>query len=185
MTPFRVVGSERRWTGDFLAADRVTIEDEHGERFERDVVRHPGAVAVVPVLSGTRDVLLVRQYRSAVGRELLEIVAGKRDVEGEPPEETAGRELEEELGHRARRLVNVGEFYNSPGFCDEYAYVYCALELEKLEHPHAVTAEEASMTVERVALDDVEELIAKREIVDAKTIIGLLLTRRFLADNPA
>ncbi len=185
MTPFRVVGSTTRWRGDFLAADRVTIEDAHGERYDRDVVRHPGAVAVVPVVNETRDVLLVRQYRSAIGHELLEVVAGKRDVDGEPPEETARRELEEEIGYRAHRLVSLGEFYNSPGFCDEYSYVYCALDLEALDQRHTVTAEEASMTVERIALDDVEERIARREIIDAKTIIGLLLARRFLLDHAA
>jgi ADP-ribose pyrophosphatase len=113
--------------------------------------------------------------------ELLEVVAGKRDVPGEPPEVTARRELEEELGMRAGRVVKLGEFYNSPGFCDEYSYVYCALDLEPLRELHPVTAEEAAMTTETIAFADLDRLVAEGSIVDAKSIIGLYLTRQFLA----
>ena len=102
--------------------------------------------------------------------------AGKRDVAGEPPDATAARELEEEIGRRAGRLRLLCEFFNSPGFTDEYTYVFLATDLEVCERA-AVSAEEAAMTVEPVALADVDALIASGQLVDAKSIIGLLLAR--------
>ena len=154
-----------------LAHGRFAAPD--GTEFQRDVVHHPGAVSVVPVVdAGT--VLLVRQYRAAIRRELLEIPAGKRDVAGEPPEETARRELAEEVGKRAGRIEKLAEFYNSPGFCDEHSHVYLALDLEDAP-PAAQGIEEQHMTVEEVALDDVARLVATGGITDAKTIIGLTL----------
>lgn len=179
MSPFRVVESTTRWRSGFLVLDEARIAGPDGEVFTRSIVRHPGAVVVVAI-DDDGGALLVRQYRASVDRELLEVVAGKRDVCGEPPEDTARRELEEEIGRRAGRLVPLCEFYNSPGFTDEYTYLYVALELTPLDGPRGVTEEEAAMTTETVALDDVEDLIVRGEIVDAKTIIGLLLTRRFL-----
>jgi ADP-ribose pyrophosphatase len=179
---FRVVGSDTLVDAGFLRLARVRVEG-HGESFDRHVVHHPGAVVVVPVLGrsdGGNDALLVRQWRVATGRSLLEVPAGKRDVEGEPPETTANRELEEEIGYVGRRLDKLAEFYNSPGFCDEYTHLFLATDLEERERA-AVSHEEAAMTVERVALERVDELIARGDLIDAKSIIGLLLARQFLA----
>jgi ADP-ribose diphosphatase len=179
---FRVLGSSTLCDAGFLSMSRLRVAGPDGDEFDRHVVRHPGAVVVVPVIAtpdGRRDALLVRQWRVATGADLLEVPAGKRDVEGEAPETTANRELEEEIGYAAGRLDLLCEFYNSPGFCDEYTYLYLATELEARERA-AVSAEEAAMTIERVALDQVDTLIATRELVDAKSIIGLLLARRFL-----
>ena len=125
-------------------------------------------------------VLLVRQYRAAVDRVLLEIPAGKRDVDGEDPEVTAARELEEEVGVRADRMEKLAEFFNSPGFCDEHSFVYLATGLERTEIS-AQGVEEEHMTVEEVALDDVTSLVAAGTLVDAKSIIGLALAREVLA----
>jgi ADP-ribose pyrophosphatase len=182
VTGFRVVDTTTRVHSGFLEVLEATIEAPDGERLVRTIVRHPGAVTVVPVVGdgSAPDVLLVRQYRAAIGGELLEAPAGKRDVDGEPPEETARRELEEEVAHRAGRIEWLGECYTSPGFCDEYAYLYAAFDLTPLDAPIAVTAEEAQMTVERVPLDSVDELIARRELVDSTTIIALLLTRQLV-----
>jgi len=177
---FRVVESSTIATGGFLELVRTRIQGPGAEEHDRFVVRHPGAVVVVPVEDDGEHVLLVRQYRAAVDGELLEVPAGKRDVEGEAPEATAHRELEEEIGHRARRLVPLAEFFNTPGFCDEYTYPYAAVGLEALAQRNTQTAEEAAMQIERIALADVPRLIATREIVDAKTIIGLTLARAHL-----
>jgi NTP pyrophosphohydrolases including oxidative damage repair enzymes len=130
-------------------------------------------VSIVPV-DKDRTVLLVRQYRAAIDADLLEIPAGKRDVEGEPPEETAQRELGEEVGVRAGRVEKLAEFYNSPGFSDEYSYVYLGLDLEPTQ-ASAHSPEEAAMEIERVSLDEVPMLIRTARIVDAKSIIGLCL----------
>jgi len=181
MAGFRIVGQSTVATGGFLQLADLRVQGPDGAVHERFVVRHPGAVVVVPVTDDGEHVLLVRQYRVAVDAELLEVPAGKRDVAGEPPEATAHRELAEEIGYRARDLVPLAEFFNTPGFCDEYTHLYCAVGLEALTSRDTQTAEEHEMQVERVAFADVDRLIAAREIVDAKTIIGLLLARAHLA----
>jgi 8-oxo-dGTP pyrophosphatase MutT (NUDIX family) len=175
---FRVVGSEPLLDAGFLSVSRVRVRSTDGEEFDRHVVHHPGAVVVVPVIDD--EAILVRQWRVAAGRDLLEVPAGKRDVEGEPPAVTANRELEEEVGYHAGRLELLCEFYNSPGFCDEYTYLFLATELEARTRG-AVSAEEAAMSIERVPLTEVDALIRDRELVDAKSIIGLLLARLHLA----
>lgn len=179
MSPFRILGSKTVVDTGFIRLAELDVEGE-GERFTRLVVRHPGAVVAVPVEPDREHVLLVRQYRAVADRELLEVVAGKRDVEGEEPETTAAREMHEEIGRRPGRLVKLCEFFNSPGFCDEYTHLYAALDVEKLDAPAAVNAEERAISVERVHLDDVDDLVADGRIVDAKSIVGLLLTRRYL-----
>ena len=176
---FRKLEEQAVYEGSTISVARGAFVDPSGERFERDLVHHPGAVSVVPVLGDGETVLLVRQYRAAVDRELLEIPAGKRDVEGEDPEATALRELEEEVGMRAGQVTKLGEFYNSPGFCDEHSIVFLGLDLEPCES-QAQGVEESHMTVERVPLDEVPRLIALGEVVDAKTIIGLCLAREAL-----
>jgi 8-oxo-dGTP pyrophosphatase MutT (NUDIX family) len=178
LTEFRVVGSTTLEDTGFIRLAEAQVEGA-GEHFTRLVVHHPGAVVVVPV-DRDESVLMVRQFRTPAGRELLEVVAGKRDVEGEEPETTARRELHEEIGRRPGRLVKLCEFFNSPGFCDEYTHLFAALDLEKLDAPAAVNPEERTMTLERVRLTDVDDLIAAGRVVDAKSIIGLLLTRRYL-----
>ena len=180
MADFRKVGEEIVFRGHLISVAKGTFEDPGGDRFERDLVHHPGAVSVVPVFEYRRTVLLVRQYRAAVDRLLLEIPAGKRDVDGEDPELTAARELEEEVGMRAGRLEKLAEFFNSPGFCDEHSFVYLATGLEQAEIS-AQGVEEEHMTVEEVALDEVPSLVAQGELVDAKSIIGLALAREALA----
>jgi 8-oxo-dGTP pyrophosphatase MutT (NUDIX family) len=177
---FRRLGGRRVWQGVVIAVDEDRFAAPDGSEFTREVVRHPGAVSVVPVVGEGRRALLVRQYRAALDRDLLEIPAGKRDVAGEAPELTASRELEEEVGMRAGRLERLGEFYNSVGFSDEHSIVYLATDLS----PCATTAfgvEEEHMTIEEVGLDEVEDRMADGTLVDAKSIIGLLLAREHLA----
>jgi ADP-ribose pyrophosphatase len=172
---FEIVGSTTLCAAGFLELDRVEVRAPDGAVLERHVVRHPGAVVVVP-LTDDGDVLMVRQYRTATGGTLLEVPAGKRDVDGEAPAATAARELEEEIGYRAGALHLLCEFYNSPGFTDEYTHLFLATELEPTSRA-AVSAEEAAMSIERVPLADVDALIADGSLVDAKSIIGVLTAR--------
>ena len=174
---FEKIGERVVHEGAVVTFTVGTFRSPDGVVLERDVVKHPGAVSVVPVDGD--EVILVRQYRAALGRDLLEIPAGKRDVPGEPPEATAVRELEEEIGMRAATLVPLAEFYNSAGFSDEYSYVYLATDLVAGEQS-LQGVEEQHMTVERHRLADVPAMIAAHELVDAKTIIGLLLALRHL-----
>lgn len=159
------------------------------------MVRHPGAVVAAPVVEGPRgpEALCVRQFRAAVRRSLLELPAGKLDVEGEDPDAAMVRELAEEIGRRPGRLVKLASFWNSPGFCTELTHVYVALDLEECAPPDfpaeeggvgGVTVEERHMTIEPVPLAEVDRLVASGAIADAKTIVGLLLAERFLGSRP-
>lgn len=152
------------------------------------MVRHPGAVVAAPLVDGPRgpEALCVRQFRPALRRDLLELPAGKLDVDGEEPDAAMVRELAEEIGRRPGRLVKLASFWNSPGFCTEFTHVYVALDLEECGSPQSspeaggvsgVTVEERHMTIEAVPLADVDQLVADGAIVDAKTIVGLLLAR--------
>jgi len=177
MSVFRRTSEREVYQGAVISLGVGTFAGPAGESFERDVVHHPGAVSVVPLLG--EEFVLVRQYRAALDHDLLEIPAGKRDVVGEPPEDTAHRELVEEVGFRAGRLVKLAEFYNSPGFSDEHSHTFLGLDL--VEVPSSAQGiEEEHMTIERVPVDDVPAMIASGALIDAKTIIGLTLALRHL-----
>jgi ADP-ribose pyrophosphatase len=133
---------------------------------------------VVPLLDDGR-VVLVRQYRAPIDRLLLEIPAGIRDVGGEPPVETARRELAEEVGLEASSIELLCEFDNSAGFSDERVLVYLATGLSSVVDARQ-GIEEQHMTVEHVDLADVDALIRDGELTDAKSVIGLTLTLRRL-----
>jgi 8-oxo-dGTP pyrophosphatase MutT (NUDIX family) len=158
------------------------FSDPDGNEFQRDVVHHPGAVSVVPLLD-SGEVVLVRQYRAALDATVLEIPAGKLDVPGEEPEEAAQRELAEEVGYRAGRLDELAQFWNSPGFCDEHSTVYLGRDLAATDRA-VQGVEEAHMTMESVALDAIPAMIAAHQLLDAKTIIGCTLALRAL-EGPA
>ncbi|MBO0693631.1 MAG: NUDIX hydrolase [Acidimicrobiaceae bacterium] len=178
MSEFRKV-SERHVAGGRVISFAVgTFESPEGQQFERELVRHPGAVVVVPLV-GDDAVLLVRQFRAAVEQDLLELPAGKRDVPGEPTEVTAARELEEEVGRKAGRIELLGRFYNSPGFSDEFSWCYLARDLVEVDND-LQGVEEQYLTVEQVALDDINRMVVEGAILDGKTIIGLELALRHL-----
>lgn len=179
-TPFRKLGEEEIWSGHVVTVAVGQFEAPDGEVIEREIVHHPGAVVVVPVDGD--EVILVRQYRAPLNSDLLEIPAGKRDVAGEAPIETAHRELAEEIGMRADTVELLANFYNSPGFCDEYTHLFVATGLTEVGRD-AQGVEEQHMTIERVPIGDVGDLIASGEICDSKTIIGLLLARDLLGDS--
>lgn len=152
----------------FLAPD--------GSVIERDVVRHPGAVSVVP-LWDNHDVTLVSQFRAPLGHYVIEIPAGMRDVDGEPAETCALRELKEEIGVVADRLDRLAVFNNSVGFTDEEGTVFLATGLHDGD-PDLKGVEEEHMVAMRVPLAEALAMIDDQRITDAKTIIGLTLTAR-------
>ena len=161
------------------------FEAPDGEPFERDIVRSPGAVAAVPLLfdaEGRASVVLVRQYRPAFAEMVLEIPAGMRDVLDEPTETTAARELVEEVGLAAARLELLNEFYPSVGMTNAVVWVYLATELTQVER-ETHGPEEAHSEVVHLPLDDAIALVANGTIRDGKTIIGLLLAQRRLAEG--
>ncbi|HEY8547227.1 MAG TPA: NUDIX hydrolase [Acidimicrobiales bacterium] len=174
---FRIVEERTAWTGRrLLRAAEVTVEAPGGERLAREVLHHPGAVAALP-LHDDGTVTLVRQYRVAVDDELWEIPAGLRDVDGEPPAETARRELAEEAGLKADHLEHLTTFFNSPGCSDESVVVFLATGLVEIpDDRHG--AEEEHMLVERFPLDDALAMVDDGRIADSKTVIALLLAAR-------
>ncbi|MDP7066062.1 MAG: NUDIX hydrolase [Acidimicrobiales bacterium] len=152
-----------------------------GETFDRDIVRHRGAVAIAPITNDGQHVLLVRQFRTPLHDWLLELPAGLRDKDGESEIETARRELEEEVGCVAETMEHLATLATAVGFTDESISIYLARDLSWTER-RADGIEEESMTVETVALDEVPSMISSGEIMDAKTVAGLLLVRQRLAD---
>ncbi|MGD9998798.1 MAG: NUDIX domain-containing protein [Ilumatobacteraceae bacterium] len=157
-----------------------------GEVFERDVVRSPGAVAAVPLLEGDDgepQVVMVRQYRPPLDEWVLEIPAGMRDVEGEPTELTAARELEEEVGLRAGTMRHLLDFRPSPGMTDSTLYLFVATDLTPVER-NTHGPEEAASEVVVLPLSRAVDMALSGEIEDAKTIIGLLAVERELRAGP-
>jgi ADP-ribose pyrophosphatase len=168
-TGFERIKSEQKWHGSMLDVRVETFRHADGSEAEREVVRHMGAVGILAV--DDEHVWLVRQPREAVGAEaLLEIVAGKLDVDGEPPLETAKRELEEEIGKRAERWKELFSFWVTPGWSDERVTIYLAEGLSDVDDhepdPHE-RIEIVPWPLER--LDD-----AIAECEDSKSLIGLL-----------
>jgi 8-oxo-dGTP pyrophosphatase MutT (NUDIX family) len=173
--PFRRVSEKEVFRGKVFSVGQVELTDPDGTPFERTIVRHPGAVHIVAV-DADRRVTLVRQYRAAADRWLLETPAGTRDVEGEPLETTARRELAEEAGLRAERMDVLIGTMNSPGISDQYTTVFLATGLSPCPTAPA-GVEEGFMTIETIDLDEVDALVADGTLVDETTVLGLLLAR--------
>lgn len=167
---FTHVGDELIYDGFVIEVVNGVFTTPEGERIERDIVRHPGAVGVV-ALDGD-EVVLVRQYRAAIHNDLLEIPAGKCDVEGEPPEVTAVRELEEEVGLRPATIESLGGMHCSVGFCDEYIHLFLATDFESVPVDHD-GPEERHMTIERWSLDEIAAGLSDGRITDAKSLVAL------------
>ena len=174
---YEVVGSREVWEGHIFKIHVDDVRMPDGEVVEREVLTHAGAVGVVP-LTAEREVILVRQYRHAVRGYLLEIPAGKRD-RVEPPTECARRELKEEAGAEFSNLFELNTFYNSPGYSSELFHLYLA-EVTSIGEMEPDGHEEMEMEREIIPLDEALRMIDDGRIVDAKTIIGLLLAERWL-----
>ncbi len=163
--------------GNFITLYRERFRHADGEEVSRDVVHHPGAVAVVAY--DQQQVWLIRQPREAVGEQaLLEIPAGKLDVEGEQPLETAKRELAEEIGKAASRWEPVATCYMTPGFANEKMYIFAATELgdAAVEHDGSERIELAPWP-----LSELDAAIAQCQ--DAKSLVGLLWLRLRLVSS--
>lgn len=162
--------------------DRVRFPD--GSESSREVVEHLDAVAVVP-LHDDRSVTLLHQYRHPLGVEVLEIPAGMCDVDDEPPDRTADRELAEEVGLQAGELTPLVAMANSAGWTDERTVIYLATNLTSTTAPDGFTAEaeEAGMTVVRRPLRQAVAEVVAASHADAKTLAGLLLAERRLIDT--
>lgn len=172
------LASETLFEGRLLQLRRDTVRLPNGRESVREVVVHPGAVAVVPVLDDGR-VLLVRQFRYAAGKPLLEIPAGTLRP-GEDPPECAQRELREETGYTARRLEPVASFYLAPGYSTELLHLFWATGLTPAEGERD---EDEILEIVPMNLHEAVAAIDRGEIQDAKSVAGLLLAWRKFSGN--
>lgn len=172
--PHAITSSRTVYAGRLIELGLVEVLDPDGQAHRREVVRHPGAVAIVPLLEegGRGKVILVKQYRPAVGRELWEVPAGTLEP-GESPQECAARELQEEVGYRAREWRRLAEFYTTPGFCDEKMTLFLAQGLEPVAEKRR--EEDKFIRVAQFELGEIPQMLRRGELEDAKTIIGLTL----------
>lgn len=168
---FNKLSEELIHQGPVISTYLAMIEAPDGSIMDREISRHPGAVAVVPIDGA--EVVMLRQYRAPIDDLLLEIPAGKRDVPDEPPIETARRELIEEIGYDCRQLTPLGEFLNTAGFCDEYSYVFLATDLIPAEREFD-GAEEQFMEIVRYPVSQIATMVTDGTVIDAKSLLGLM-----------
>lgn len=154
--------------GNRFDVHQMELLGRDGQTYHREVIRHPGAVVLLPLLDQD-TVVLIENQRPTVGAMLLELPAGTRES-GEAPEATAARELVEETGYQAGQLTLVHEFYSAPGISDELMYLYVARELTEGPHHREATEEIENRIATRA---EIETWIAEGRIRDAKTLVGL------------
>ncbi|MFV2063052.1 MAG: NUDIX domain-containing protein [Chloroflexota bacterium] len=171
----KTVSQQYLHRGRFITFRIDTIEDPDGQRHVREIVEHPGAVCIIPVVDD--EVIMVRQFRTPIARVLLELPAGKLDLmpdgSTEDPDLAAPRELGEETGFHARRWRPLGRFWTAPGFSNELMHLYLATELEAIED-YAGPDEGELLDLVRMPWRDAVAMAEAGDIADAKTLIGLL-----------
>ncbi len=177
------IKSKRVYTGKIISLDVDTVRFPDGSVGELEMIRHPGASAVVPFLSDPRgedpQVLLIRQYRYAADGYLYEIPAGRLD-QGEAARDCAIRELKEETGCTAKRMDHLYTIYTTPGFTDEKIHVFMATGLVAGETKHEA---DEFLDLHPMLLSRALEMIEAGEIQDAKTALGLLFAAGFRAGH--
>jgi ADP-ribose pyrophosphatase len=173
------VKSERKYSGKVISLDLDTVRFPDGTLGDLEMIRHPGASAVVPFLDDPDapdpTILLIRQYRYAANQFLLEIPAGRLEPD-ESPEDCASRELREETGRTPRRLRKVFDLFTTPGFTDERIHIFFAWDLEKGE---PAREQDEFITEVTLKLSEAARLVITGSITDAKTALGILLASRF------
>ena len=170
----KTMKSEKIYEGKIINLRVDTVELPEKKYSKREIVEHQGGVGIIPV-TDDNSVILVRQYRKAVNAVLLEIPAGKLEI-NEEPRETAIRELKEETGYTARDLEYLLEFYVSPGYCNEKVYLFLASGL--IEGAQELDEGEFC-EYDKYHIDELLKMIHRGEIIDSKTIIGINLANEF------
>ncbi|MEI4800468.1 NUDIX hydrolase [Bacillus sp. NPDC077411] len=166
----RTVATEPIFDGRVIKVRVDEVVLPNGETSKREIVKHPGAVAIIAITDDEK-IVLVEQYRKAMEKALVEIPAGKLE-QGEKPEVTAIRELEEETGYICENMELITSFYTSPGFADEIVYVYEATGLKKKENKADLDEDEFVELME-VSLEEALQLIKEQRIHDAKTMFAI------------
>lgn len=165
----KILKTERLYSGRLFNLEVLDVQLPDGKQQKREVVRHPGATALVAV-DEQQQILLVRQYRIASEKVMSEIPAGTLKP-GEPPDVCAIRELQEETGYKPGKLETLGGFYVAPGYTTEYIHLFLATNLIASRLPGD---EDEFIQVDRIPLAEALKMIERGDIMDAKTIIGLM-----------
>lgn len=153
----------------------VSLDD--GSNTQRDIVEHAGGVAIVPIIGN--EIVLIRQFRVSIGREIVELPAGRLE-NGEAPESCAIREMEEELGYRAEKLVLAHSYYSSVGFTTERMYVYLGFDLRETKKKPEW---DERIQIVKFPISEIESKLLHGEFEDSKTIIGLYAMLLYLKEN--
>lgn len=169
----RTLETKEIFRGRIISVQVDTVQLPNGETATREIVRHPGAVAVLALLDG--KLLVVEQFRKPLERAQVEIPAGKLEP-GEDPMEAAIRELEEETGYKARSIRHLRTFSTSPGFAEEVIHLYVADDLEPGE---VHLDDEEFLTCEAITLEEAERYMADGRIYDAKTVLAVYMWREY------
>ena len=170
----KLLRSKVLYEGKVFRLQRDTVIEPGGVRADRDIIVHPGSVVVLPIFEDGR-VLLIRQYRHSVGEFLWELVAGRKEP-GETPSAAARRELIEETGYRAKRLRKMLHVIPTPGFVNEWMWIFAA---EGLQQGDAHPEEDEKITAKLFTLKQADSMIEKGTLHDAKSICGLLYYMRY------
>lgn len=175
MPAFELLKSETILQGRAFKIRRDTLKTPDGRDTKFDIVEHGGSVVIVP-MDGDGNLLFVRQYRHAAGMDMLELPAGTRDGD-EPFEDCAAREIREETGMQAGKLIHVGSFYLAPGYSTEYMGVFLATDLK---HNPLEADDDEFLSVEKLPIKEALRMAEKGEMPDAKSLAALLMARSYL-----
>ncbi len=166
----KTIKTEPVFSGRIIRLQVDEVELPNGNTSTREIVKHPGAVAVIPITSDNK-IVMVEQYRKPMEKVLVEIPAGKLE-KGEDPAYTAARELEEETGYESQSLEWLISFYTSPGFADEIVHLYVAKGLTKKENAASLDEDEFVNVLE-VTLEEAIEFVKEQRVYDAKTAYAI------------
>ncbi len=175
---FKLIKREKKYHGKIVDLTVDHIEYPSGNQTYREIVEHPGGAVVVGLFDNS-EIILVKQYRHPFGKEVIELPAGKLDI-GEDPLLCAQRELREETGLAAKQWSKLTSIYTTPGFCNEVLHIFLAQELYPHQDGQALEEGEASIQLIRLPMKETIEMIEREEIVDGKSIAGILLAARNL-----
>lgn len=165
----KTLKEELVYQGDYLTIVNSTVELPNGKQAKRDMIKHPGAVAILAFIDDER-ILMVEQFRKPLEKVLLEIPAGKISA-GEDPLQCAKRELEEETGYKSEAFEYLGKFAPAPGFCDEYIHIFKATELVSGK---ACCDDDEFINVKIYSIKEIKNMIKEGKIEDAKTMASLI-----------
>lgn len=166
----KTLRTKKIFDGKVISLQIDDVELPNGKTSKREIIKHPGAVAILAITSENK-IILVEQYRKPMERALVEIPAGKLEP-GEEPAITAVRELEEETGYECEKLEHLISFYTSPGFADELVHLYLAKGLKKKENPKGADEDEFVELIE-ATLEEATQLVIEQKIYDAKTAYAI------------